>query len=120
MTPFAKLTRQYRKERGMLLGEMAERINCSPSFLSQVEVGNKTIPAGFPAKIAAALSLTAREAAALERAAALSAKEFRISLPVDARAKDREMARLLSAGFARMSPLKKDKILTILRDDASA
>jgi transcriptional regulator with XRE-family HTH domain len=120
MTPFAKLSRQLRKEKGLLLGEVASRVGCTPSFLSQVEAGAKAIPDGLVGKLANALSLSTRDGQSLENAAALSAKEFRISLPVDARSQDREMARLLSAGFARMSALKKDRILKILKEDSDA
>lgn len=120
MTPFGKLTREYRRDRGLLLGDLAGALECSPSFLSQVEVGNKPIPTGFPGKVAAAMQLTQRESTALERAGTLSAKEFRLTVPKDARTKDREMAHLLSVSFARMSALKKDKILRILREDTDA
>jgi transcriptional regulator with XRE-family HTH domain len=120
MTPFGKLTRTYRKDRGILLGDLSALLGCSPSFLSQIEAGNKPIPSGFPGRVAVALNLSEREGAALERAANLSAKEFRLTVPADARAKDREMARLLSVSFARMSTVKKDKILRILREEADA
>lgn len=116
MTPFKEITRRHRKERGLLLGDLAALLGCTPSFLSQVEAGNKPIPPGFPAKIANALDLPDREAAELERAAALSAREYRITIPSDARTQDREVARLLSLSFARMPALKKDKILRILRE----
>jgi transcriptional regulator with XRE-family HTH domain len=119
-TPFAKLSRQYRKDRGLLLGDVASRAGFTASYLSQIEAANKAIPDGFVARLALALGLTEREGSALERAAALSAKEFRIAMPSDARAKDRDMAHRLSVGFARMSVAKKQRILEILREDADA
>lgn len=117
MTPFAKLSRQYRKDRGLLLGDVASMMKLTSSFISQVEANNKAIPDGFVGRLAAALGLSDRESSALERAATLSAKEFRIALPKDARAQDREMAHRLSYGFARMSTVKKQKILEILREN---
>jgi len=120
MNPFATLTRQYRKDRNLLLGQVADLVEYSPSFLSQVESGNKPIPDGLVGKLSKAFGLSSREADALQNAAALSAKEYRISIPKDAREQDREMARMLSVGFARMSPLKKERILAILQENEDA
>ena len=117
MTPFGRESRRLRKDRGLLLGEVADMIGCSASFLSQVEAGNKPIPDGLPAKLAAKLDLSARAGADLERAAALSAKEYRISIPKNAQDQDRQVAHLLSVGFARMPAKKKERILRILKED---
>lgn len=117
MTPFGKQARLFRKERSVLLGDLAGKVGCSASFLSQIEAGNKPIPDGLVGKVSGALGLTARESASLERAAALSAKEFRIALPANARNHDRQIAQQLSVGFARMSTAKKLAILRIMREE---
>ena len=119
MTPFAKLSRQYRKDRGLLLGDVADKLGCSASYLSQVESNNRPIPDGFVGRLTAALSLSEREAGALERAAAMSAKDFRFTVPVDAQAQDRKILHTLSVGFARMSPAKKQRLLHFLQEDAN-
>lgn len=120
MTPFATLSRELRKDRNLLLGDVADKLGVSSSFISQIEAGIKAIPDGLVARIANVLGLTERENIALERAAALSAKEFRISMPKDAREQDREMAHRMSVSFARMSVIKKQKILDILREGGDA
>lgn len=120
MSPFATFSRQLRKERELLLGDVCRQIGCTPSFLSQIENGSKPIPDNLVGKLISAMSLSPREGSALERAAAMSAKEYRISIPKDARDLDRETAQALSVGFARMSTLKKQKILAILRENEDA
>ena len=47
LTKFGKFTRKLRIDRGELLKDMAEKLNCKPSFLSNVELGRRKVPAAW-------------------------------------------------------------------------
>lgn len=111
MTPLGKELRKWRIEREMLLGEMAERLRMSSSYLSQIEKGGKPIPAGFVDRAASILGLDAAQTIELKRAGIRSTQEF--SLTVEDQA-DREVAHQFVTEFARLSPDKKDAIRRML------
>ncbi|MDZ7588459.1 MAG: hypothetical protein U5J78_04725 [Parasphingorhabdus sp.] len=63
------------------------------------------------------LHLSARQATELRNAAALSAKQYRIRMLDDASPINRRLALALQSGFARMTPLKKQKMLDLLEKE---
>lgn len=99
LTPFGKELRRLRIDRSMLMKQMAEGLNVSPSFISAIEAGRKSIPSGFVDRVAAFLDLTSRDSERLENIARNSATEFKFTLPKDASAEDREAAALLARTF---------------------
>ena len=94
LTPFGKVIRQFRNERGMLLFELAKRLNRSPAFVSGVETGRKAIPDSYVTAVIRAMDLSAAEARALRQAADRTRREVR----VDNLSEDQ---RELVAAFAR-------------------
>ena len=50
-TEFGKFTRTYRLKHGLILKEMAEKLNVPSSYLSAVEMGRKSITKDFADKI---------------------------------------------------------------------
>lgn len=115
LTPFGEFARQIRREKGILLLDMAKAADVTPGFLSLVETGKKQAPDRMVTKIAHGLKLTAEQEADLMEAAALSAREFRIEIAHDADMVDRRVAHALQTGFAKMSPKKKEQILQLLK-----
>ena len=50
--------REYRKERGLTLRQLAERAGCTPSYISQLEKGLTVPSLSMVGKLAAALNTT--------------------------------------------------------------
>jgi transcriptional regulator with XRE-family HTH domain len=124
LTPFGKKLRTERLERGLTLGEMAEGLRVSSSFLSQIETGKKTLSDTFVKKVIAYLDLNTTEQNALWRDAASSRAEskatlFSIKVPATAGEFDRELAARLQFGFARMTHSEKKKLDELLRGSAN-
>ena len=100
LTPFGKALRKLRIDRGLLLKDMADGINVTPSFLSSVEAGRKAIPSDLIARIDAWRPLSVHEKQELERAERLSATEVRIKIPTGASERDREAMAVLARRFS--------------------
>ena len=75
LTPFGKLVRKIRIDRGLLLKEMAEGVGISSAWLSGIETGRKPIPAGLVDKISNYLDLDMAERVELAQAAESSRKD---------------------------------------------
>lgn len=115
-TPFGDALRSIRREKGLLLIDMAEVAAVTPGFLSLVETGKKPIPERLIPAIVKGLDLDSAQDARLREAAALSAKEYKIHLGGGAGHFDRKVAHALQTGFAKMSPKNKLKILKLLEE----
>lgn len=115
MTPFGKAVRHLRIEHEMLLGEMAEMLSVSSSYISQVETGKKQIPDGFVEKVAKLFRVTGADLVQLHAEAAKSMSEFRIKVGSGASSRDRVLANEIAMEFARLSPDAKEKIQSIMR-----
>ncbi|MEM1132648.1 MAG: helix-turn-helix transcriptional regulator [Pseudomonadota bacterium] len=115
MTPFGKLARQFRRERLMLLGDIAELLGKTPAYISQVETGKKKIPEDFSDQVADALVLNEKERAELRHAANISAKQFIVSMPENASERDRELAHKFAVSFARMDSRDKERLRGLMK-----
>lgn len=116
LTLFGEALRGIRKDKGILLLDMARAAGVSPGFLSLVETGKKPIPDRLVNAIVAGLDLSCDQEAKLVEAAALSARDYKISLEAGASKFDRRVAHALQTGFAKMSPAAKKKILKLLEE----
>ena len=116
MTPFGRMLRRERKDRNMLLGELARRLDISIAYLSQIEHGKRAIPDGFERRVADTLELSAEERNEMERAAAISRQTFEIDV-TGANDNDRELARDLALAFARLSPEGKNELRRVIDGD---
>lgn len=117
LTPFGIECRRIRKDKGLFMGDVCDRIGVTPGFLSQVETGSKAIPEDLVGKLTSALDLPKAEAEILEEAAALSARDFRIRLDRHAGYDDRRLARAIEIGFAKLSDSKKARLYKLLKED---
>lgn len=115
-TPFGEVMRAIRREKGILLIDMARIAEVSPGFLSLVETGKKPIPDRLIHAIVSGLDLDTNKEVQLREGAALSAKEYKIHLEAGAAQFDRKVAHALQTGFAKMSTKNKAKILKLLEE----
>lgn len=122
MTPFGKMLRQERKEKGMMLAEMASQLGISSPYLSQLETGARPLKEAFVEKVIRFFELNHADAAAMRRAAAQSNSQkfdtVTIDLRPDSKARDRELASNLALSFNRLKPETKAKIRDLLKDEA--
>lgn len=120
MTPLGKMVRQERKERGITLAEMADRLGVSSPYLSQMETGAKPVGGKIVDKIVEFFDFTGSDADALRRAAARSTPKHidtvAIKLPPDASARDRQLATSFALSFNRMKPEFKKRLKEMLED----
>lgn len=118
MTPFGKILRREREERGWLQGELARKLNISVPYLSQLERGRRAIPEGLEMKVAYVMDFAASQISEIQRAAALSRETFEINAE-RLQDEDRELAHDLTASFARLSPESKAQLRKIIEGDVS-
>lgn len=123
MTPFGKMLRQERKEKGMLMSEMAAGLGISSPYLSQLETGAKPLKEAFVEKVIRFLDLNRGDADAMRRAAAASLPAnvgtVTIELHADASARDRELASNIALSFNRLKPETKDRLRKMLKDESN-
>ena len=121
MTPFGTMLRQERKDRGMLLSEMAGKLGISSPYLSQLETGVRQLKEGFVEKVITLLEFSQQDAAALRRAEAKSLPSTSGSVTIDLRpntsARDRELASNLALSFNRLKPETKSRLRAMLKDE---
>jgi transcriptional regulator with XRE-family HTH domain len=121
MTPFGKMLRQERKDKGMMLAEMAAALGISSPYLSQLETGAKPLKEGFVEKVIRFLDLSQMDADALRRAAAKSLPASADSVTIDLRSntsvRDRELASNLALSFNRLKPETKARLRQMLKDE---
>ena len=65
VTDFGKMIRVYRLEHGLMLKDMADKLNVPSSYLSAMEMGRKTISKEFIEKLIGLFSFTEEEKTAL-------------------------------------------------------
>lgn len=121
MTPFGKLLRQERKERAMLLGDLAEKLGISTPYLSQLETGQKPLKEAFVEKVIRVLEFGSAQANEVRRAAAQTTAQkfntYSIEIRDDAQMEDRELASHLALAFNRLSPAAKKRMSELLKDE---
>lgn len=117
LTPFGQKCREIRKEKGLLLLDMAKVAGVSSGFFSMVETGRKPVPDGLVSKIVSGLSLHSRKATELQNAAAHSAKEYRLRISDNPDHLERTLAFKLENQFAKMTPTKRQKIIDVLEEE---
>lgn len=113
LTPFGKEIRKLRIERGETMMEMANRIQKSPSYLSSVETGRKSIPATLINQIVQTYGLDDRAAQRLQDAANASASVFKIA-PTEE--KDQELVAAFARKFDSLTDEQRKQLFNILMD----
>jgi HTH-type transcriptional regulator, competence development regulator len=123
MTPFGMMLRQERKDKGMLLADMAMQLGISSPYLSQLETGAKPLKEAFVERVIKLFELNRGDADAMRRAAAKSLPASVDSVTIDLRPdlslRDRELASNLALSFNRLKPETKARIRAMLKDESN-
>lgn len=82
VTPFGRFVRLQRMDRGMVLIDMSEYLEVSPSMLSMVELGRKKVPLEWLPKIIEILGLDEADARKIEKLAKESNNLREARIPV--------------------------------------
>jgi len=110
LTEFGKALRILRIEHGLTLGDLGKLLGKSPTFLSAIETGKKSVPPTFLNELKVKLKLNDLEVRKLESAAAKQAKE--ISMGLTQRSdRARELAVAFARRFETMSDDEVDEVL---------
>jgi len=80
LTPFGKICRHLRLERGEKMADMASRLGVTAAYLSSIELGKRRVPVSFPRKICEVYGLDRNWYLALERVRLLSGSTITIDL----------------------------------------
>ncbi|HYD19721.1 MAG TPA: helix-turn-helix transcriptional regulator [Patescibacteria group bacterium] len=117
LTPFGKEARKQRIDRDMTLGQMAEKLKKSPTFLTAIETGRKPVPPELIEQIAQILELNEPEVTRLRQAAELSRPSYKISVPVNTPAGGREVAALFAKSFVKLTHEDFERLRKILSQE---
>lgn len=117
LTHFGKEVRKLRIDRNLILKDMADALGMSAAFLSAIETGKKSVPAGFVPRLAAAYGLSNDVVQHLNRAADLTKSTFELRMPPQASMAHREAAVALARTFAGLDDAKAKQILAMLEEE---
>jgi len=115
LTPFGKLVRKLRIDRGLRLKEMAESLGISSSFLSAVETGNKAVPAALVEQVCGYFRLDAGQQGELRRAADASQAEARIKME-GLEDQSRELVAAFARRIGELDQSQREKMLDVLKE----
>lgn len=111
LTELGKFLRKLRLDRNELLGEMAEKLSISPSYLSAIENGKRPIPKSFITNIKCTYRLSAQQMTQLRNIANFSKVEVK---PTNEFQYD--VAIGLARGLHNLSEVQLEKIQKILSE----
>ncbi|UDM52012.1 helix-turn-helix domain-containing protein [Cupriavidus sp. MP-37] len=109
LTSFGRFLRDLRNQHTELMKDMADTLQVSVAFLSAVETGKKSIPAGWSNLIATAYRLPPKEVKAMNQAIDESAR----SVTIDLTNQSEERRGLAVALARRFGDLSDDEMATL-------
>ncbi len=116
VTDFGKMIRVYRLEHGLMLKDMADKLNVPSSYLSAMEMGRKTISKEFIEKLVFLFSFTEEEKTTLYKAVENSATVIKLDLRTINAAK-RDMALSFARKFENLDDDTVHKIMSYLSEE---
>ena len=111
LTEFGRMVRHHRDANQLLLKEMADQLDVSSAWLSNVEAGRKQIPSSLIDSIVAMFKLDVEEAQELREAAKKSQPAYRIN---NINSDRRDVAEVLARRFNDLSQEQVSRIRDIL------
>lgn len=111
LTPFGKVVRKFRLERGLKLLDLAGLMGTSAAFVSAVETGRKPIPDAYVLQVVRAMNLSTSEIKELRTAADRTRKEVRVDR---LSAEQRELVAVFARGILDYEPDKIEKFKRLL------
>jgi transcriptional regulator with XRE-family HTH domain len=115
ISPFGKELRIMRIRKNEVLKDMADKLGCSSSYLSAIELGIRKVPTGFVEKLASAYSLSDSEKEKLLELRELSEKEVSINLQGASDAQ-KNLALVFNRTLSDLTEEDAKKIETILKE----
>lgn len=110
VSPFAAYLRELRLRRGIKQKDLAERVGCTPSYLSAIEMGGRGLPQKeLMDRLIRELAPTAEESDVMD--AALNESEYNIRFPIHAHADEYRLWHFLLRESGRHPPWKIKKLL---------
>lgn len=116
LSPFGKFCRRLRIAKNELLLDMANKLGVSPSYLSSVEVGRKSIPENWKKIIPELYALNAEEVTELEKAIDDSVRQIKISME-NRTEDDRKFLLAFARKLDDLDLSEKENILKILKNN---
>lgn len=113
LSEFGKFSRKLRMKKNELLIDMAQKLNVTPSFLSAVEVGKKSIPEKWEQQIIEDYELNQEEAFELKQAIANSIRQLKFDL-TQRKEEDRDLLLAFARKLDTLDTKEKESILNIL------
>ena len=114
ITEYGKILRIYRLNNGMILKDMADKLNVPSSYLSALEMGRKPVTKDFLDKLLEKYDFTNEEQEKLKHAAELSASAVKVNLQ-NANAEKRDMAFNFARKFDGLDEETVKKIMEFLK-----
>lgn len=116
LSPFGVWVRAFREKERITLREMSRTLGKSPSFMSAVELGRKSVPASFVDEIVDAYRLSEKDEGELSRAANASRNQTKLRFEDRTEAKKREVAMLYARNFEGLTQDQTERIRRILEE----
>ena len=113
LTAFGKFCRKIRIDHGEIMKDMAEKLNVTPSFLSAVETGKRSIPDSWLESLTKLYNFTGEQLVELKMAIEESKNDLKINLRGISE-DDRKVAMAFAREFTSLSDPEKTKILEML------
>ena len=113
-TELGKMLRKLRIDREETLGDMAERLGCTSSYLSAIEKGKRPAPAGFASKLAKLYSLSPDDERDIAAAADKTVRNVKVDLGATSDVK-REAALVFARSFDELDDDTSRRILKLLQ-----
>ncbi len=113
LTPFGIEVRKLRLDAGMLMKDMADKLGVSPSWLSAMETGRKSVPDDLVPRISRLFGLTGERVERLAEAARASRQQFTLNPGNDPLRRD--VAAALARRFDEFDEEELRKLQSIVR-----
>ncbi len=113
-TELGKILRKLQIDREETLGDMAERLGYTSSYLSAIEKGKRPAPVGFTGRLAALYSLSADAERSIAAAADKTVRNVKVDLEATSDVK-REAALVFARSFDELDDETSRRILKLLQ-----
>ena len=113
-TELGKMLRKLRIDREETLGDMAEQLGYTSSYLSAIEKGKRPAPSGFASKLSSLYSLSAEAERGLAEAADKTVRNVKVDLSVTSDVK-REAALVFARSFDELDDETSMQILKLIQ-----
>lgn len=118
LSPLGKLLRKLRIDAGERIADLADKLGCTSSFISAIELGKRSPPEEFLTGVAKHYSMNASQEQELRAAAVQSTSSVRINLESGGNDLSRELAVAFARAFPTIDQKKANEMLLALNGTA--